>query len=40
LSDETINPDVYPNVINTDACDEATTRAVDLSILINKMLPD
>jgi hypothetical protein len=35
-----INPDVYPNVINTDACEEAGTRAVELSISINKMLPD
>jgi hypothetical protein len=40
LLDKTINSDVYPNVINTDACDEATTRAVELCISINKMLPD
>jgi len=35
-----IKPDVYPNVINTDACEEAVTRAVELSILINTMLSD
>ena len=36
-----INPDVYPNVITTDACEEAKTRAVELSILINeRILPD
>lgn len=38
LEDGTINQEVYPNVINTDACEESTTRAVELSISINRML--
>jgi hypothetical protein len=38
MTDQTINKTVYPNIINTDACQESVTKAVKLCVEVVKYI--